>query len=91
MVSSRCGVVCDSFTCKDKFGFDCKGCVNTHLLPWGECQIKNCVEEKKINHCGECNEFPCSILRAFAYDPVHGDKGKRIEQCETWNNEKLGV
>lgn len=28
-----------------------------------KCKIKNCVNEKEINFCYECSEYPCKILK----------------------------
>ena len=43
--------------------------------------------EKAHEHCGQCPDFPCRLLRQFAYDPQQGDDGLRIEQCRKWNGE----
>ena len=42
----------------------CKGCHNiTDDCFWqcgcGNIDFRICCEEKQINHCGECNDFPC--------------------------------
>ncbi|MFZ2537606.1 MAG: hypothetical protein WAX04_01735 [Oscillospiraceae bacterium] len=37
-----------------------------------------------MEHCGQCNEFPCALLKQFSYDEEQGDNGKRIEQCKNW-------
>lgn len=79
MITSRCGILCEEcrFT-------DCKGCINISSPFWGECAVKKCCEEKGHTNCGECAEFPCGILNAFAYDEQEGDDGKRIMQCRKW-------
>ncbi|WP_181391718.1 DUF3795 domain-containing protein [Methanospirillum lacunae] len=28
----------------------------------GDCGMRNCVQDRKIAHCGECNEFPCDRI-----------------------------
>ena len=84
MVESRCGLCCSKFNCKEDYGFDCDGCVNIKSAPWGECGVKVCCENRKHDHCGECADFPCDILKKFSYDETHGDDGKRIEQCRKW-------
>ena len=33
------------------------------ILFWGVCPVKSCCEGKKLKHCGECNEFPCTQLK----------------------------
>jgi len=63
---SPCGVDCS--TCKF-LGDNCTGCreiegrvywaayVNADICPLYQCS----VNEKKLKHCGECNELPCHI------------------------------
>ena len=90
MVVSRCGIICCSKTCKEAFGFDCAGCVNIEKPPWGdECPVKSCCESLNLAHCGECPDFPCSVLKDFSFDPEHGDNGARIEQCREWATQKI--
>lgn len=83
MIESRCGILCGECAYREKM--NCKGCSNIEKPFWGEdCSVKTCCESKKLAHCGECNEFPCDMLRQFAYDKEQGDNGKRIEQCKIW-------
>lgn len=85
MVESRCGILCSECEYKDKM--NCKGCVNIDKPFWGEkCDVKTCCESKNHNHCGECPQFPCDLLKSFAYDEDQGDGGKRIIQCSMWGN-----
>lgn len=28
----------------------------------GDCGMRNCVHDRKIAHCGQCNEFPCDLI-----------------------------
>ncbi len=84
---SRCGICCSEMDCKNKFGFDCRGCVREPDAPWGHCEIKACCEEKGCLHCGECEDFPCGALQKFAFDPEQGDQGKRLETCRCWQKE----
>lgn len=87
MIESRCGIVCSKCEYKEKV--NCAGCVNITKSFFGEaCPIKNCAEEKKLNHCGECQTFPCELLNQFSYDKEQGDNGKRIEQCRMWKENK---
>jgi len=86
MIESRCGILCNE--CNYREQVNCGGCVAIDKPFWGEaCPIKACCEGKKREHCGECNDFPCDLLRQFAYDKEQGDDGKRIEQCRKWLNE----
>lgn len=88
MVESRCGLLCSKCGYKDQVG--CAGCMNIEKPFWGEeCPVKSCCEGKKLNHCGECDDFVCEILKGFSYDKEQGDNGKRIEQCRVWAKKSL--
>jgi hypothetical protein len=89
-IESRCGILCGECEYREKM--NCAGCVNIEKPFWGDsCPVKNCCEGKKLEHCGKCDDFPCDLLKQFAYDKEHGDDGKRIEQCGKWAGEKDGV
>lgn len=84
MIESRCGLICSECDYKEKM--NCAGCIKISKPFWGEeCPLKSCCENKKLANCGECEEFPCELLKSFAYDETQGDGGKRIEQCKKWN------
>lgn len=83
MIESRCGILCG--TCGFRETAGCRGCTNIEKPFWGErCPVKSCCETKRHAHCGQCPDFPCDLLRQFAYDKKQGDDGKRIEQCRRW-------
>ncbi len=83
MVESRCGILCGGCAYRETAG--CTGCTNIEKPFWGErCPVKSCCEKKRLAHCGQCADFPCGLLRQFAYDKKQGDNGKRIEQCRRW-------
>ena len=49
----------------------CKGCWSiTDDCFWecgcGETDFRVCCNERQINHCGECNDFPCENYREWA-------------------------
>ena len=84
-VESRCGLLCSACEYREQTG--CKGCVQIEKPFWGDsCPVKACCEEKQLEHCGQCEQFPCELLHGFAYDEQQGDNGKRIEQCKCWNH-----
>ncbi|WP_270524827.1 DUF3795 domain-containing protein [Longibaculum muris] len=86
MIESRCGIKCSECEYKESMG--CQGCLNIVKPFWGEaCPIKDSCESQGYQHCGECDNFPCETLKAFAYDEKQGDNGLRIQQCEIWRNE----
>lgn len=82
MIESRCGSLCNECEWRERTG--CTGCTNLEKPFWGECAVKLCCEGKNLEHCGQCSDFPCELLKEFAYDKEHGDDGKRIEQCRIW-------
>jgi hypothetical protein len=52
-------------------GFSCQGCRSDVLYVHpgcARCQIRACTDERGIEHCGLCHEFPCDRLRAFQSD-----------------------
>jgi hypothetical protein len=42
----------------------CQGCRGGCGDP--ECKIKKCAEEKNVNVCSECEDFPCESIKALA-------------------------
>lgn len=86
MIESRCGINCSQ--CNYKEEINCRGCIFIDIPFWGDsCPLKDCCEKKDYMHCGECSEFPCEVLKQFAYDKEQGDNGKRIEICKKWCSE----
>lgn len=82
---SRCGLLCSE--CAYREQMNCAGCVHIQKPFWGDsCPVKSCCEEKGLEHCGLCEEFPCGLLNQFAYDKQQGDDGKRIERCRRWRD-----
>lgn len=83
MAESRCGILCGE--CAYREETHCMGCISIDKPFWGDrCPVKSCCEEKQLQHCGECPQFPCPLLNQFAYDEKQGDDGKRIQQCRIW-------
>lgn len=83
MIESRCGLQCS--VCAYREQMNCPGCCNMSKPFWGDCcPVKACCEAKHYEHCGQCELFPCDLLKQFAYDEKQGDNGKRIEQCRIW-------
>ena len=58
----------------------CKGCWNTTNDCFFKCgchpsrDFRICCSEKKINHCGECNDFPCADYMEFVGNLEHHKK-----------------
>ena len=83
MIESRCGLLFGE--CQYRTKIPCPGCTRMEKPFWGDsCPVKACCVGKQHAHCGECIDFPCGLLRQFAFDKEQGDDGKRITQCEAW-------
>ena len=82
MFQSRCGVCCDS--CERKQAVNCRGCINMDAPFWGGvCGVKSCCESKGLNHCGECDGFPCEMLSTMGVEEGF-DSAPRLGQCRKW-------
>jgi len=54
----------------------CTGCRSLDVsLFCRSCAIKKCCIQKNIFSCADCNEFPCSVLKAFENDQHLHHKG----------------
>jgi hypothetical protein len=83
-LAARCGIYCGECPYREETG--CPGCLEcAGSMFWGTCPIAVCSIGRNLSHCGECPEFPCEQLKAFAYDAEQGDDGRRIRQLERWN------
>lgn len=80
-----CGAYCGACEWREKTG--CRGCkANAGTMFWGECDKAKCCIGKGIPHCGECAELPCANLKELFEDPVHGDRGARLNNLRNWKN-----
>jgi hypothetical protein len=52
----------------------------------GTCRVAKCCVGKGLEDCGQCEEFPCGLLREFAFDQTHGDGGERIANLCSGNS-----
>ena len=53
----------------------CKGCWDKIDVRWcGNCDLVMCCEVRQLNHCGECDDFPCEKYQEFAKDLEHHKK-----------------
>lgn len=88
MCQSRCGKLCSE--CENREECACEGCLSLVEGDWaGNCEIKKCCEDKYLEHCGLCTEFPCPLLRNTAFDPDEGDDGERLVTLKHWSENKL--
>ncbi|MHB0998861.1 MAG: DUF3795 domain-containing protein [Armatimonadota bacterium] len=53
--------------------FKCRGCRGDRSACWSEnCDIHACcVEDKGMDSCSQCGDFPCSKLAVWAADSPH--------------------
>ena len=72
-IFSPCGIHCNSCPWyKGEMEPKCPGCQAVKGNPfWGTCQTYSCVESHQIEHCGECEDFPCRDFMT-RYDPREG-------------------
>ena len=88
-LEGRCGLYCTKCEYREKA--NCPGCIKAEgKMFWGECELSKCCIEKELQHCGQCQNFPCDKLREFSYDKAQGDNGQRIRNLEKWNKQSLG-
>ena len=56
---------------------------------WGDsCSLKACSEGKGYAHCGQCAEFPCELLKQFAYDEKTGRRRKTDRPVQALGGER---
>lgn len=86
MFESRCGVACSS--CSRKEEVKCTGCPTMALPFWGsECGVKSCCEKKGLEHCGQCDSFPCHMAASMGKD-MGFDPEPRLALCRKWASEE---
>ena len=62
----KCGFYCGACPTFTKDG--CKGCMEEHNE--GDCYSRDCVLEKGIQFCGECEKFPCDTILTQSHTTV---------------------
>jgi len=53
----KCGIYCGA--CRLYNLKKCEGCLKLYANKEAKCPYYKCVENREINSCGECQEFPC--------------------------------
>lgn len=47
---------------------DCLGCLSQRVFPYCQvCPIKSCAQDKKIEGCFQCSDFPCKNIYEFPF------------------------
>ncbi len=54
----KCGFYCGS--CPDYNKGQCLGCMLAHKR--GDCYTLDCVTDRDIEYCGQCDNFPCEHI-----------------------------
>lgn len=91
-----CGIYCGS--CKNfKENANCMGCRDEKNM-LDDCPTRACTITKDLLYCGDCAEFPCSMLNEFYNDgnPSHNLAFKnvlriRVLGVEKWLEEKTAA
>jgi hypothetical protein len=75
--TSYCGIDCSVCTWREPQ--NCRTCKEYKGDIWhGVCAVAKCCIGKGLEDCGHCGEFPCQLLKEFAFDEMHGDGGERL-------------
>ncbi|MBQ3156488.1 MAG: DUF3795 domain-containing protein [Clostridia bacterium] len=57
----------------------CMGCQDKQEPCWcGECFLRDCCEEKKYAHCGQCPDFPCAKYMEWTVGMPHHQAAMEI-------------
>ncbi len=83
-VISCCGMVCSD--CKS-FPNECKGCPEIKGIAYwlqyvdaDHCPIYDCcINDKRLNHCGECALLPCDKWYQFSDPTMSEEESKLID------------
>lgn len=77
-IESYCGLVCSKCTYREKHS--CPTCRPAEgKMFWGTCKPATCCIERKLDHCGQCADFPCAELKDYSLDDKTGKYDGRIE------------
>ena len=94
-----CGLYCGDCTF---LGNQCRGCGYVEGRPFWTSQVRLavcplydcCVNQKQLEHCGLCNEFPCAAFNELR-DPSLSDEeaegALRIRQRELVLRKEIGT
>jgi hypothetical protein len=73
-----CGLYCGACGATD-----CTGCPSPGAGNWvAKCRLKSCAEQKGVEFCCFCGDYPCPELQAFMTDewPHHRTVATNLEQ-----------
>jgi hypothetical protein len=79
----------DKFKEMEMDQFHCEGCTPENTF--ADCKIKQCAMARKLEHCGQCGEYPCALINNFAADgiPHHKKAKESLEYVKKYGMEKF--
>jgi hypothetical protein len=79
----------DKYKNLDLKEFNCAMCTPENKSV--DCEIKRCVLSRALEHCGQCDKFPCAIISRFADDglPHHKKAVEHLDYVRKHGLEKL--
>ena len=89
-----CGACPDLLDTKDgKAKNPCCGCKSAvNNREWcAICNLKACAKEKHLDHCRQCDEYPCDDLQTFFYDPKYPYHKEAVDYLSTIEKEGKDV
>lgn len=74
----------------------CEGCTGPLIRHWSpDCKMMLCAKKKRLQHCFQCEDFPCTNVNEFSSDgtPHHKrtiENSKRMKETgiEAWIKEQ---
>jgi hypothetical protein len=73
----------------------CLGCKGTSSSLWrSSCQVRLCAEEKGLEFCYQCREFPCDTLQSlFEVNPQARENLRTISKIgpDAWLSQQLSA
>ena len=66
----KCGIFCG--TCRLYVLTKCRGCLDLPAGKEAKCSFYKCVENKRIDSCGNCQDFPC--LEHYGSEQVYAKR-----------------
>ena len=60
----------------------CDGCMSENTFQFAKtCSIRACAEEKSLEGCYQCDDFPCNIINSF---PFEISRNMMLEAIPRW-------
>jgi hypothetical protein len=62
---------------------NCEGCKSSVLSGWCRkiCKIRPCAEERKVETCAHCDDYPCEKLKEFlSNEPIATENLEKIRK-----------